>query len=150
MLKLSQREDALSRGIELMEWTFDPLEIKNAYFNIERLGVIIRRHVFNQYGKTTSALHGGLPTDRVTAEWWIKTGRVQAAVNNEKFDRAVTEARISVPVEIGGVRESDSARAKEIQSQVSSAFDEHLSAGLAVIGFEKTATSGDYLLGRWP
>ena len=64
-----QREDALQRGIGLVEWTFDPLEIKNAYFNIERLGAIVRRFVLNQYGTTTSPLHGGLPTDRCVAEW---------------------------------------------------------------------------------
>ena len=71
MLKLRQREDALSRGIDLIEWTFDPLEIKNAYFNMERLGAIVRRYVLNQYGTTSSHLHGGLPTDRCTAEWWL-------------------------------------------------------------------------------
>jgi predicted GNAT superfamily acetyltransferase len=64
MLKLRQREDALARGIGLIEWTFDPLELKNAFFNMERLGAIVRRYVENQYGITTSPLHGGLPTDR--------------------------------------------------------------------------------------
>ncbi len=49
-LKLRQREDALARGIELIEWTFDPLELKNAYFNIERLGAMVRRYSENQYG----------------------------------------------------------------------------------------------------
>ena len=44
-LKLEQREDALARGIDLIEWTFDPLELKNAFFNIERLGAIVRRYV---------------------------------------------------------------------------------------------------------
>ncbi|MFQ5663801.1 MAG: GNAT family N-acetyltransferase, partial [Terriglobia bacterium] len=58
-LKLQQREDALARGLELVEWTFDPLELKNAYFNIERLGVIVRRYVPNNYGRTSSPLHGG-------------------------------------------------------------------------------------------
>ncbi|MEJ7607941.1 MAG: GNAT family N-acetyltransferase [Bryobacteraceae bacterium] len=59
MLKLKQREEAVSRGIALIEWTFDPLEVKNAFFNIERLGAVIRRYVLNQYGTTTSHLHGG-------------------------------------------------------------------------------------------
>ena len=76
MLKLEQRKDALARGIELIEWTFDPLEIKNAYFNIERLGAIVRRFVLNQYGTTTSRLHAGLPTDRCIAEWWLASDRV--------------------------------------------------------------------------
>ena len=71
MLKLEQRDDALARGIELVEWTFDPLEFKNAYFNMERLGAVVRRYVPNQYGTTSSHLHGGLPTDRCVAEWYV-------------------------------------------------------------------------------
>ncbi len=60
-----------------MEWTFDPLEIKNAYFNLERLGAIARRYNINQYGITTSPLQGFLPTDRLVAEWWLKSKRVR-------------------------------------------------------------------------
>ena len=56
-MKLKQREGGSgSRGIDLIEWTFDPLEIKNAYFNVERLGAIVRRFVHNQYGTTSSHL----------------------------------------------------------------------------------------------
>ena len=76
MLKLKQREVALLEQLGLIEWTFDPLEVKNAFFNIERLGVVIRRFVLNQYGVTTSHLHGSLPTDRCTAEWWLNSPRV--------------------------------------------------------------------------
>jgi len=67
-LKLLQREEALARGIELIEWTFDPLEIKNAYLNIEKLGAIARRYNINQYGITSSPLQGGLPHRRVVAQ----------------------------------------------------------------------------------
>src|SRR5258706_10770186 len=81
-LKLSQRKDALARGFDLMEWTFDPLEIKNAYLNIEKLGAIARRYNANQYGITTSPLQGGLPTDRLAAEWWLKSRRVGEGVND--------------------------------------------------------------------
>src|SRR6478672_3196989 len=80
-LKLAQRDDALARGFELMEWTFDPLEIKNAYLNIEKLGAIARRYQVNQYGLTTSPLQGGLPSDRLIAEWWMKSRRVTAVLN---------------------------------------------------------------------
>ena len=76
-IKLFQREDALARGFELIEWTFDPLEIKNAYLNIERLGAIARRYSVNQYGITSSPLQGGLPSDRLVAEWWLKSKRVE-------------------------------------------------------------------------
>ena len=79
-IKLFQREDALARGFELIEWTFDPLEIKNAYLNIERLGAIARRYHVNQYGITSSPLQGGLPSDRLVAEWWLKSKRVESLV----------------------------------------------------------------------
>jgi predicted GNAT superfamily acetyltransferase len=83
-LKLLQREDALARGIELIEWTFDPLEIKNAYLNIEKLGAIARRYNINQYGITSSPLQGGLPSDRLIAEWWLKSKRVETLLATGK------------------------------------------------------------------
>ena len=83
-IKLFQREDALARGFELIEWTFDPLEIKNAYLNIEKLGAIARRYTVNQYGITSSPLQGGLPTDRLVAEWWLKSKRVEMLAANRK------------------------------------------------------------------
>ena len=75
-LKLVQREDALARGIPLIEWTFDPLQTKNAYFNICRLGAVARRYLTDVYGSTSSPLHAGLPTDRLVAEWHLESERV--------------------------------------------------------------------------
>src|SRR5438445_2224144 len=83
-LKLMQREDAMARGIELIEWTFDPLEIKNAYLNLEKLGAIARRYNINQYGITSSPLQGGLPSDRLIAEWWLKSKRVETLLEKGK------------------------------------------------------------------
>ena len=148
-LKLKQREYALTSGIDLIEWTFDPLEIKNAFFNIERLGAIVRRYVHNQYGTTTSRLHGGLPTDRLIAEWWIRTERVEAICNGRLFNRPDTQASISVPVGIGELREQDPPRAREIQAAIGNNFDRQFRSGLAVIGFEKSAEAGTYRLGIW-
>lgn len=138
-LKLKQRNWAIGHDVELIEWTFDPLQIKNAFFNIERLGVIVRRYVHNQYGTTSSALHGGLPTDRLVPEWWIKSPRVEAIIAGKEFKRAPTEARITVPMTV------DAA----IQKHIGEQFDEHFRAGLAVIGFEKSEQAGTYLLGQW-
>jgi predicted GNAT superfamily acetyltransferase len=149
MMKLRQREEALLAGIELIEWTFDPLEIKNAYFNIERLGAIVRRFVHNQYGTTTSHLHGGMPTDRCTAEWWIRSERAHAISEGRTFPRKPIEAEIEVPAAIAECRTSDPARALEIQSSIAQQFTSHFERGLAIIGFEKTDASGKYLLGEW-
>src|SRR6266536_5047556 len=99
-LKLLQREDALDRGIELIEWTFDPLEIKNAYLNLEKLGAIVRRYTINQYGITSSPLQGGLPSDRLIAEWWLKSKRVANLLENRKNAPFQPDAAISVPAQI--------------------------------------------------
>lgn len=140
-MKLEQRAYALANGLDLIEWTFDPLEIKNAFFNIERLGVIVRRYVYNQYGTTSSHLHGGLPTDRLVAEWWIRSPRTKA--------RPMIEAQITVPSEIAEIRENDPRRAIEIQESIGEQFNRHFRAGLAVVGFEKSSHAGTYLLAPW-
>ena len=148
-IKWFQRDDAISRGFELMEWTFDPLEIKNAYFNIERLGAVVRRFVLNQYGTTSSPLHGGMPTDRCVAEWWISSLNVEAVLTGQRPGSRPVEARIGVPVEIAQLRKEEPKRAREIQKSVSEQFVRHFERGLAVIGFERSETEGTYLLGPW-
>jgi predicted GNAT superfamily acetyltransferase len=149
MLKLEQRREALTRGIHLMEWTFDPLEIKNAYFNMERLGAIVRRFVLNQYGITASKLHGGLPTDRCIAEWWLASPRTEAMINQTPCDRPPAIERISIPSEIYTIKETDPRRAREIQKRASGHFLEYFAKGLAVTGFERTKEAGTYLLSTW-
>ena len=149
MLKMRQREDALARGISLVEWTFDPLEIKNAYFNIQRLGAVVRRYVLNQYGTTTSHLHGGLPTDRCVAEWHVADPRVEAVVIGKELMRPPVEARIAVPREIEELRRAEPAKAREIQEAISNEFLECFDRGLACVGFEMSDATGTYLLGEW-
>jgi predicted GNAT superfamily acetyltransferase len=149
MLKLKQREEALERPLDLMEWTFDPLEIKNAYFNIERLGAVVRRFVRNQYGATSSPLHGGLPTDRCIAEWWLASPRVNTIVARQPFERGPIEARVSVPNNIAAIRAEDPERARDIQVRVGEQFEHYFDRDMAVVGFEKTSETGDYLIGRW-
>jgi predicted GNAT superfamily acetyltransferase len=145
MLKLEQRRDALARGIGLMEWTFDPLEIKNAYFNIERLGAVVRRFVLNQYGTTSSALHAGLPTDRCVAEWQLANPRVETILGGGEPQRARHEAIIAVPASIYEIKANDLSRAREIQKRVSAQFLENFSKGLTVTAFERTPEAGTYI-----
>jgi predicted GNAT superfamily acetyltransferase len=148
-LKLKQREYALASGLDLIEWTFDPLEIKNAFFNIERLGAIVRRYVHNQYGTTSSHLHGGLPTDRLVAEWWIASERAGAAAQSHSYQGPAIEARISVPADINEMRKRERQRAREVQARIGEEFDSCFRNDLAVVGFEKNSESGTYLLGKW-
>ncbi len=151
-LKLLQREDALARGIELIEWTFDPLEIKNAYLNIEKLGAIARRYNINQYGITSSPLQGGLPSDRLIAEWWLKARRVEILLTTGKIPPFKQLEAIEVPAEIYAWKAAVDTRIKARQVQEGNrkrflrAFDE----GLAVLGYERDPKgNGKFLLGNW-
>ena len=147
-LKLRQREEALERGIRLIEWTFDPLELKNAFFNLERLGAIVRRYAENQYGVTASPLHGGLPTDRCIAEWWLDSPRVEKILAGERPPVRATE-RICFPADIAEIRSRDLARAREIQRTNAALFLDAFARGLAVTGFERGPAAGAYLLEPW-
>ena len=145
-LKLAQREQSLRDGFRLMEWTFDPLEIKNARLNIVRLGAIIRRFIPNLYGVTSSRLHGGLPTDRLVAEWHLDSPRVKAALAGDPLRPSASAARINLPTNIGELREKTPDAAREIQSRLRRAFEDHFSRGFAVTGFQIEEGNASYLL----
>ena len=151
-LKLRQREEALARGILLMEWTFDPLELKNAFFNIERLGAIVRRYVPDLYGITASPLHGGLPTDRCYAEWWLDSPRAQSCAGQACAvsgpGREDCE-KIAYPADIARIRAEDPGCAREIQRANAARFADAFTRGLAVTGFERGDTESSYLLEPW-
>lgn len=151
-IKLFQREDAIGRGFDLMEWTFDPLEIKNAYFNLERLGAIARRYNVNQYGITTSPLQGFLPTDRLVAEWWLKSKRVESLLASGKPCGYAVEMQVSVPAEIYAWKAEPGTRqrAAEVQSRNRDEFRSAFAKGLACLGYGRHETGdGVFLLGRW-
>lgn len=151
-LKLLQREDALARGIELIEWTFDPLEIKNAFLNIEKLGAIVRRYNINQYGITSSPLQGGLPSDRLIAEWWLKSMRVEGLLCSGKNPPFGTEAAIDVPAQIYDwkAKAETRNRARQVQERNRDQFLSAFARGLAVLGYERDpGENGKFLLGKW-
>jgi predicted GNAT superfamily acetyltransferase len=148
-LKLAQREEAITRGFELMEWTFDPLEIKNAYLNIERLGAIVRRYTVNQYGMSSSPLQGGLPTDRCVAEWWLTSDRVRKAIDSNSRPQFTPEKTITVPGLIYHWKAEPAKRdrARDVQLANREQFLGAFSRGLAVLGYERDAEgNGMYLL----
>jgi predicted GNAT superfamily acetyltransferase len=151
-LKLLQREDAIARGIELIEWTFDPLEIKNAYLNIEKLGAIARRYNLNQYGITSSPLQGGLPSDRLIGEWWLKSRRVETLLANGKPPAFTPQCVIEVPGEIYEWKSASEtrSRAREVQERNREQFLHAFNRGLSVLGYERDpAGKGKFLLGSW-
>ena len=148
MLKLHQRDEALRTGVDTIEWTFDPLELRNAYFNIARLGAIVRRYIPNCYGDTTSPLHGGLPTDRLVAEWHVGSERVQQAVRG-KIAAPVSGIEIAVPAAIREWRKSDPERAREVQSELRGKLTSLFSKGYAVDGLRRETECCIYVLERY-
>ncbi|HEY4358072.1 MAG TPA: GNAT family N-acetyltransferase [Acidobacteriaceae bacterium] len=150
-LKLAQRDDALARGFELMEWTFDPLEIKNAHLNVAKLGAVIRRYRHDFYGPSSSPLQGGLPTDRVYAEWWLKSKRVEGMLAGQApvID---AQAFVDVPAEIYAWKASPEHRdqARAVQQRNAEAFEAAFARGLSVLGYERSDNGdGRFVLGVW-
>ena len=150
-LKLYQRDEALSRGISLMEWTFDPLEIKNAFLNIHKLGVIVRAYTPNFYGVSSSRLQGGLPTDRLHAEWWMDSERVKAILNGSPTARPEIQETIVVPKAVSQWKASAEgvSRAMAVQAANRDRFLDAFARGLAVVGFQVDAQgNGAFELAR--
>jgi predicted GNAT superfamily acetyltransferase len=147
-LKLFQRADALERGIDRVEWTFDPLEIKNAYFNLMRLGAVVRRFIPNCYGVTASPLHGGLPTDRLVAEWELRAERVERCLRGESPVAGIGAGavRIAVPKEIGEMKRSDPAAALGVQDRVRAEFQKWFGLGYVVVALETEGGEACYVL----
>ena len=150
-LKLFQRTDALARGISLIEWTFDPLITKNAYFNFMRLGAIAQHYVPNAYGITTSPLHAALPTDRLVAEWHLNSQRVLRVLSGKrstpKFDKKAV--RISVPTDLDGLRTSNPEKAAQIQAEIRDRFTRSFAKNYAATAVATTQSGVDYILEPW-
>jgi len=162
-LKLFQRQDALRRGIRLVEWTFDPLETKNAHFNINRLGAICRQYIPNFYGLTTSPLHRGIPTDRLLVEWHLDTKRVISAINDLTPEPRDCPAHVHLPnlepsAPAAAGSQTGAAKAPtdfpspednsllETQSRIRKEFTDWFAKGYAVIGVRSTRFGTDYCL----
>lgn len=150
-LKLAQRQEGLERGIRRMEWTFDPLEIKNAFLNIHKLGVVITEYRPDFYGVSSSRLQAGLPTDRLLAEWYLDSERVRCRLEGRPSAVPVIEERITVPASIYQWKASiqDRPLALAVQSENRVKFQRAFSRGLAVLGYARDAEgNGVFELGQ--
>ncbi|HEX4946028.1 MAG TPA: GNAT family N-acetyltransferase [Blastocatellia bacterium] len=137
-LKFAQRRRALERGIPLMVWTFDPLQSRNAYLNIVKLGAVVRKYKVNYYGHySSSVLHRGLDSDRLLAEWWVESPRVRAIAETAgKIETPVTPvASVEVPFEIEALKTRNLDEARAWQLKIRAEFEQHLAAGLYCADF---------------
>jgi predicted GNAT superfamily acetyltransferase len=156
-LKMKQREEALASGIDQIRWTFDPLQAVNAHFNINKLGVIVRKYEENLYGLSGSPLHQGLPTDRFVAEWRLNSERVQERIGAEQpslilrdIDRIPrinpadskpslhmqeTLLMLEIPTDLAALKRADLARAGDWQKIIREACLHYFPVGYAVTDF---------------
>jgi predicted GNAT superfamily acetyltransferase len=147
-MKLAQRDAALERGIERMEWTFDPLQIGNAQLNIARLGAIARRYEADFYGPSSSPLQGGLPTDRLVAEWWLRSPHVEWVLRGSPPQGKIVE-RVEVPATVYEWKKNPELRsyATDLQTRNREVLQSAFARGLAIAGYElDDQRNGTFLL----
>ena len=147
-LKMAQRREALRAGIDLIEWTFDPLRAKNAYLNVVRLGAIARSYQPDYYGPVESRLQGGLPSDRLIVEWRLRSTRVERAMagKSPRDPKVKPEAMVEIPVNIDRMRQSNPREAYRRQLAVRRQLQQFFAQKLAITGFEYSVKSARYLL----
>jgi len=149
MLKLFQREEALGRGIRLIQWTFDPLELRNAHFNLNRLGAISRQYLANLYGTTTSPLHRGLATDRLLVEWRLDSSRTVAAIQNLAKEPVEVPAMIELPPELEQWQRASAPEIEKVQARLREEFTGWFARGYAAVALRTGPGHRAYCLTPW-
>src|SRR6266542_2020658 len=132
-LKWAQRERALAEGRDFIKWTFEPMRARNAHFNLNRLGVVVREYAANFYGtdygnpaeKTT-----GLDSDRLFASWDLHSPRVEALAAGRDDPLREPDDVIEIPGDFSALLKSNLKAAKEEQLRVREEFIKALSSGL--------------------
>jgi predicted GNAT superfamily acetyltransferase len=154
-LKWAQRERALSEGRGFIKWTFEPTRSRNAHFNLNRLGAVVRAYAANYYGTDYATIDGefghayGIDSDRVIAEWDLGSPRVETASRGEQPRRDATpEATVEIPSDWNALVRHDPARAREELLRVRREFQSALAAGFVCSGFERGAARPRYLFYR--
>ena len=151
-LKWAQRARALEEGRNYIRWTFEPMQARNAHFNLNRLGVCIRSYAVNFYGwdaGTEATAHGkefNIDSDRLIAGWELRTPRVEQMSRGERPAHASPPvATVEIPPDWNRLRRGDGLAAQSELMRVRSEFQQHFAAGLVCAGFERDGARPCYL-----
>ena len=155
-LKWAQRERALSEGRRYIKWTWDPMQARNAHFNLNRLGVIVDTYADNFYGTDynsdpdqTAEEKPGLQSDRLFGNWYLSSPRVEALSRGEVSPvKAARAGAIRIPAEWARLTREDIAQARAEQVRVRTEFKQAFTEGLVCAGFERGDKESSYLLFR--
>ena len=155
-LKWAQRAKAMSQGRDFIKWTWDPMQSRNAHFNLNRLGAMVDAYADDFYGidynvdqSLTSAERPGLPSDRLFASWKLNSPRVVAFAEGKEHRIEADPVRsIAIPAEWYALVKKDAEQAREEQTRVRNEFKDAFAAQLVCAGFERGAEQSRYLLYR--
>ncbi|HKO36437.1 MAG TPA: GNAT family N-acetyltransferase [Pyrinomonadaceae bacterium] len=152
-LKWAQRARALAEGREFMKWTFEPVRARNAHFNLNRLGVVVRSYAVNFYGTdyAANATEGstgliGMDSDRLFASWELKSPRVEGLADGRDVSVGAPDEVIEIPNDFGALVKSDSSAAKVEALRIREEFLRAFSAGHVCRAFERDDKRPRYLL----
>lgn len=148
-LKWAQRERALKAGVKFIKWTFHPAQARNAFFNLEKLGAVIRKYVPNFYGAgfSNSGVKSELESDRIYADWELESEKVIALSNGEIYtEESELIKSIEIPKDWNLLLKSDAETAKNEQDRIKNEFQNAFSEGLICKGFRRDENHPAYLL----
>jgi predicted GNAT superfamily acetyltransferase len=160
-LKWSQRARMLQEGRSFIKWTWDPMQARNAHFNLNRLGVTVSTYAENFYGTdyvTSPTLQSvgeaetitgpGIDSDRLFADWQLQSPRVMALANRGSDSKIMTQPQVTIqiPTDWTKLWKEDPAQAKQEQLRVRHEFQKAFTAGLVAAAFERSAEEPRYLL----
>ena len=141
-LKKAQAEATLALGQNLMTWTYDPLEARNAWLNLNKLGVIVRKYIPNCYGDMRDGLNRGLPSDRFEPEWWL-TPETRAYFNEAN---ASAKMEIEITPHFQALKKADRAAALALRLRTRDQFMQAFADGYVAVRLERTPHRTAYVL----
>ncbi len=150
-LKWAQRERALQEGIKYIKWTFQPVQARNAFFNLERLGAIVTTYAPNFYGYDYIFIEGrqtkyGIESDRLFAEWHLESPKVMALSRGEKFvETKPVVQTVSIPPNWDRLLKENPEQAIAEQRRIRKEFEKAFAQGLVCRGFERSELEPKYL-----
>ena len=147
-LKLAQREHVLAQGLDLITWTFDPLETRNAWLNFHKLGVICNTYIRNLYGPMRGAINAGLPSDRFEVEWWIRSERVEDRLQGRAASPTGDRLVVDVPANFQTIKHTDMDLALRWRLETRQRFEEAFAQGFVAVDLVKQGDDVAYVLER--
>lgn len=147
-LKWAQREKSLELGVDYIKWTFQPVQARNAFFNLERLGATIQTYAPNFYGTAAEQHSGeGVDSDRLFADWHLEDEKVVALSKGESFQETGEIVQtVEIPTDWNKLVVENTAEAIAEQTRIKHEFQAAFSKGLIAKGFERSDTNPKYLL----